>query len=30
MIDRWTDRLSAIDVWAYTHRGTVVQHAIMQ
>jgi hypothetical protein len=30
MIDRWTDRLSAIDVWAYTDCETVVQHAIMQ
>jgi hypothetical protein len=29
MIDRWTDRLSAIDVWAYTDCETVVQHAIM-
>jgi len=30
MVDRWTDRLSAIDVWAYTDCETVVQHAIMQ
>jgi hypothetical protein len=29
MVDRWTDRLSAIDVWAYTDCETVVQHAIM-
>jgi hypothetical protein len=30
MIDRWTDRLSAVDVWACTHCETVVQYAIMQ
>jgi hypothetical protein len=30
MIDRWTDRLSAVDVEAYTHCETVVQYAIMQ
>ena len=30
MIDRWTDRLSAVDVWAYTHRETVIQYAITQ
>jgi DNA polymerase III epsilon subunit-like protein len=30
LIDRWTDRLSAIDVWASTDCETVVHHAIMQ
>jgi len=30
MIDRWTDRLSAVDVWAYTDCETVIQYAIMQ
>ena len=32
MLDRWTDRLSAVDVdvWAYTHCETVVQYAITQ
>ncbi len=30
MVDRWTDRLSAVDVWAYTHCETVVQYTIMQ
>jgi hypothetical protein len=30
MVDRWTDRLSAVDVWAYTHCETVVQYAISQ
>jgi hypothetical protein len=30
MLDRWTDRLSAVDVWAYTHCEAVVQYAIMQ
>jgi len=30
MVDRWTDRLSAIDEWPYTDCETVVQHAIMQ
>jgi hypothetical protein len=30
MVDRWTDTLSAVDVWAYTHCETVVQYAIMQ
>jgi hypothetical protein len=29
MIDRWTDRLSAVDVWAHIHCETVVQYAIM-
>jgi hypothetical protein len=30
LIGRWTDRLSAIDVWASTDYETVVHHAIMQ
>jgi len=30
MLDRWTDRLSAVDVWAYIHCETVDQHAITQ
>jgi hypothetical protein len=30
MVDRWTDRLSAVDVRAYTHCETVVQYAIRQ
>jgi len=30
MVDRWTDRLSAVDMWAYTHCETVVQYAITQ
>jgi hypothetical protein len=30
MIDRWTDGLSAVDVWAYTHSETVIQYAITQ
>ena len=30
MIDRWTDRLSAVDVWAYIHRETVIQYTIIQ
>jgi hypothetical protein len=29
-IDRWTDRPSAVDVWADTHCETVVQYAVMQ
>jgi hypothetical protein len=29
-IERWTDRLSAVDVWAYTHCETVIQYAITQ
>jgi hypothetical protein len=29
MIDRWTDRLFAVDVWAYTHCGAVVQYTVM-
>jgi len=28
--DRWTDRLFAVDVSAYTHCETVVQYAIMR
>jgi hypothetical protein len=30
MIDRWTDRLSAVHLWAYTHCEAVAQYAIMQ
>jgi hypothetical protein len=30
MIDRWTDSLSAVDVWSYTHIETVIQYAITQ
>jgi hypothetical protein len=30
MVDRWTDRLSAVDVWAHTHGDTVVQYAVRQ
>jgi hypothetical protein len=30
MIDRSTDRLSAVHVWAYTHCETVTQCAITQ
>jgi hypothetical protein len=30
MIDRSTDWLSAVDVWAYTHGETVIQYAIVQ
>jgi hypothetical protein len=30
MIDRWTDRLSAVDVWTHTHCDTVIQYAIIQ
>jgi hypothetical protein len=29
MIDRWTDMLSAVDVWADTHCETVVQYDIV-
>jgi hypothetical protein len=29
MADRWMDRLSAIDVWAYTHCEPVVLYAII-
>jgi glyoxylase-like metal-dependent hydrolase (beta-lactamase superfamily II) len=29
IIDRWTGRLSAVDVWAHTHCETVIQYAIM-
>jgi hypothetical protein len=27
MLDRWADRRSAVDVWAYTHCEAVVQYA---
>jgi hypothetical protein len=30
MIDRSTDRLSAVEVWSYTHSETVIQYAITQ
>jgi hypothetical protein len=30
VIDRWPDRLSAVDVWAYTHRETVIQSTIIR
>jgi hypothetical protein len=30
MIDRWSDRLSDVDVCAYTHCEAVVQYALMQ
>ena len=30
MIDRWTDRPSAVDVWAYVHRETVIKYTIIQ
>ena len=30
MIDRWADRLSAVDVWAYIHCETVIQYTIIQ
>lgn len=29
IIDRWTGKLSVVDVWAHTHCETVIQHAIM-
>ena len=29
IIDRWTGRLSVVDVWAHTHCETVIQYAIM-
>jgi hypothetical protein len=29
IIDRWTRRLSVVDVWAHTHCETVIQYAIM-
>ena len=29
MIDQWTDRLSAVDVWADTYCETVVGYALM-
>jgi glyoxylase-like metal-dependent hydrolase (beta-lactamase superfamily II) len=29
IVDRWTVRLSVVDVWAHTHCETVIQYAIM-
>ena len=29
IVDRWTGRLSVVDVWAHTHCETVIQYAIM-
>ncbi len=30
MIDRWTDRLSAFDMWAYTRCEPVTKYAVTQ